>query len=69
MPVEKEEYSLYTSDDINKSSTQQQLVKVKVMMNGKDISMIVDTGAGVSILIELTMLTVVTDKSNKASTS
>ena len=47
-PVEKEEYSLYNVD--NKSSTQQQPIKVQVKMNGNDISMVVDTGAGVSII-------------------
>ena len=43
------------------SSTQQQPIKVQVKMNGKDISMVLDTEAGVSIINELTMRTVVTD--------
>ena len=52
-------YSLYNVD--NNSSTQQQPIKVKLKMNGKDISMVLDTRAGVSIINELTMRTVVTD--------
>ena len=60
-PAEKEEYSLYNVDNINKSSTQQQPITVKVKMNGKDISMVVDTGAGVSIINEPTVQTVGTD--------
>ena len=64
-PAHKEEYSLYNVDNINKSSTQQQPITVKVKMNGKDISMVVDTGAGVSIINELTMQTVVTDNPTK----
>ena len=62
-PIEKEEYSLYNVD--NKSSTQQQPIKVQVKMNGKDISMVLDTGAGVSIINELTMRTVITDNPTK----
>ena len=34
-------------------------------MNGKDISMVLDTGAGVSIINELTMRTVITDNPTK----
>ena len=34
-------------------------------MNGKDISMVVDTGTGVSIINELTMQTLVTDNPTK----
>ena len=34
-------------------------------MNGKDISVVVDTGAGVSIINELTMRTVLTDNPTK----
>ena len=64
-PAHKEDYSLYNVDNINKSSTQQQPITVKVKMNGKDISMVVDTGAGVSIINELTMQTVVTDNPTK----
>ena len=64
-PAEKEEYSLYNVDNINKSSTQQQPVRVQVKMNGKDISMVVETEAGVSIINELTMQTVVTDNPTK----
>ena len=68
-PVEREEYSLYTVDDIKKIIHSTTTIKVQVKMNGKDISIVIYTGAGVAIINELTMRTVVTDKSNKATTS
>ena len=52
-------------NDNKTSSTQQQPIKLQVKMNGKDISMVLDTGAGVSIINELTMRTLVTDNPTK----
>ena len=51
--VEQEEYSLYSLN--NDESSYKQSITVRVKMNGKDVAMVVDTGAGVSIINERTM--------------
>ena len=55
--------------NVNKTSSTQQPIKVKLKMSGKDISMVVDTGAGVSMINELTLRTVVTDNPTKLQPS
>ena len=51
--VEQEEYSLYSLN--TEESSYKQPITVRVKMNGKDVAMVVDTGAGVSIINERTM--------------
>ena len=51
--VEQEEYSLYSLN--TDESSYKQPITVRVKINGKDVAMVVDTGAGVSIINERTM--------------